>query len=500
MQYSEAPVDMPNDLFMAPHHDGLACTTYREGILMSGGVNMRLVWRFSFRSLEWSLLKAQGQYAPSGRVYHTACMWGDSLIIVGGVTSEPEDFLHVNRLDMTSMRWSRIVANFPEPDMQYAPFSRSHHAATVVGDYLYVQGGKPVQAGLTTTDYRRLHQQGFYDILIMHLPSGAWTRLAHSHPGEYVPAPPLWGHTMAGLEDGTLVMFGGFEIDLVVGAGEASFPSRAEYDRYLLTEAPIDAPSAELQNVMNVFSLQTQRWFALAPNVMTVGPRPRALHTVQLLRNRELIVLGGISMDDGSGEIGPASDAWAWNADSGAWKQLDPFPIPPYHSTEPHRQQGAKVMSTLYNDQLVVSNDITSWYVLDTTDPVEFTVMGTDEIDYFFCACVDIDEWQVVTAEPPMPYNNPLAQPQLPELSSVVHPRRNAFPIQLAVTAASHSHSPSKPSPLPFQQRDYMPVLGEADREDAVRKFLPFAKGAKYSPERPGQINPIIAALIAERL
>lgn len=497
MQPTEVLPDS-GDIIMAPQHDGLACTTYREGIIVSGGTNMRLIWRFSFRSLEWLAIKVQGQYAPSGRVYHTATVWGDSLIVTGGVTADPEDFLYVNRLDLTSMRWSRLVASMPESDFQRPPFGRSHHAATVVGDYLYVQGGKPVQAGLTTTDYRRLHQQEFYDILIMHLPTGTWTRRAHMHPNEYVPAPPLWGHTMVGLDDGSLVLFGGFEIDLAVGAGQAFYESRDEYDIQLLKETPADAPSAELQNIMNVFSLKSLRWFAVAPNVMTVGPRPRALHTVQLLRNREMIVLGGIAMNDDTGDISPASDAWVWNSESGSWKQLDPFPIPPYYSSEPHRQQGARVLSTIYNDQLVVSNDITTWYVLDTTDPVEFTVVGTDEVDYFFCACVDMDEWQVVTSEYPLPHNNPFAQPHLAELGSLVHPRRDVYLPPVAMTTHQHSR-PTKSKSPPFPTRSYMPVLAESDREEAVRKFLPFAKGTRYSPERTGQINPIIAALIAER-
>lgn len=452
---------------------------------------MRLVWRFSFRTLEWSAVRCQGQFAPSGRLFHTAVMWGDSLIIAGGVTLDPEDTLGVYRLDMISMRWSRIVPQFPEDDMPLAPLARSHHASTVMGDILCVHGGKPVQAGLTTTDFRRLHQQGFFDVLIMHLPSGSWTRRAHSLQEEYVPAPPLWGHSMIGLESSALLLFGGFEIDLALGTGAATYTSRSDFDDCLDGDTSMDAPSAELQNVMNVFSLKSMRWSAFAPNVMTVGPKPRALHTVQMLRDREMIVLGGVSVVENSGVIVPVSDAWVWNADSGAWKKIDPFPIPPFASSEPHRFQGARVLSALYNDQLVVSNDVTTWYVLDTTDPVEFTVCGTAETDYFYCACVGIDDWQVVTNAPPDAFDNPLAQGSLQELSSLMHPRKATLYSQPRISIApNRSHTPQTTSVAP----NYDPIRG-----DVLRKFLPFSTGMVSQHAREGTINPIIAALIEGR-
>lgn len=485
---SLTPDPEDNGTILEPQHDGLTCTPFKEGILVLGGENMRKVWRFSFRSLEWSCISIQGQFAPQKRLNHSTAVWGSNLLVSGGTTEEAEEYLAVYRLDLTSMRWSKLgtsvgVSTREEgyPHMTVPPLSRTHHASCVIGDRLYIHGGRPIYDNMSSYDMRQLQGSGFFEVIELDLNNNQWYPLCHAHPSEYVPPPPLWGHSMVPLADKALLIFGGFEVDLCSRCESTSYPSWDAFRWQLLGEGVEDddaAPWMEMSNTVHVMGVKTAKWASFAPSVMDPFPEARALHVALMVNANEMLVLGGIGVSASSevgAEVTPLSSAWVWRVDTGAWRELSPFPVA---DGGEGAMQGARLFSAVYNNQLVVSNDIVAWNVLDVSTPIQVPSVDGSDTEVYHCTASGIDDWQLVLSNAPKHSHNPLLQSGLVELGSVLHPRRRRM---LA------DESPMR--------REKGPV--DPKRADVVRLYDPFREG--NSRPREGQVNPILYALISER-
>ena len=138
------------------------------------------------------------------------------------------------------------------------------------------------------------------------------------------------------------------------------------------------------------------------------------------------------------------------------------------------------MFSAVYQNQLVVSNDITAWNVLDISTPVEVRSADGADLEEYCCAAVGMEDWQLVLSKAPKSTHNPLLQDGLVGLGSILHPRKRRVITDMYDSPLRRGKGPVDPS-----------------RADVVRLYDPFRDG--NTRPREGQVNPIIHALIADK-
>ncbi|KAG0133099.1 hypothetical protein HOY82DRAFT_605170 [Tuber indicum] len=130
----EAGADMPAS---RTNH---TIVTWADKLYLFGGTNglawFNDVWSYDPRSNSWSQLDCIG-YIPSPREGHAAALVGDVMYIFGGRTSEGEDLGDLAAFRISSRRW------YTFQNMGPSPSRRSGHSMTTCGQKIIVLGGEP---------------------------------------------------------------------------------------------------------------------------------------------------------------------------------------------------------------------------------------------------------------------------------------------------------------------------------------------------------------------
>ncbi|KEG15431.1 BTB/POZ domain containing protein, partial [Trypanosoma grayi] len=257
--------------------EGHTATLYGEWIVTIGGKTAAFDLNESVLSLnivtcEWRQMLCDG-VAPLPRAYHSTCLHGSRLIVFGGITAVGVNDIHYNTynvftaadgLDRETLQQTGrdrlrdpslmrpLIPQRLEPDGPLyvldmsvspprwetlrcggsVPCCRSHHAAAVHGDAMYVVGGYNIHAADTqpTPDFGCVYR--------LDVAARQWTAITLRTPLYY------WGATLTPLGGTLICLFGG-----------VSRISNAEsHDTFLL-----DMRSGGVQ--------------ALAPNARTPLPR-----------------------------------------------------------------------------------------------------------------------------------------------------------------------------------------------------------------------------------
>ncbi|KAF5221382.1 hypothetical protein ECC02_005624 [Trypanosoma cruzi] len=222
--------------------EGHTATMCGESIVVVGGKTAAFylnasVFSLALSTFEWRRLVCDGA-VPLPRAYHSACLHGSRLVVFGGITSVGVNDVHYNTynvftladgLDSETLQqmgtdrfrdtsWLRPVMpqNFEPNGVLYildmsispprwesvectgdVPCNRSHHAAAVQGNSMYMIGGYNIYSPQTqpTVDFGCLYR--------LDLTSFCWTMIKLNLPLYY------WGSTLTPLGGSLLCFFGG---------------------------------------------------------------------------------------------------------------------------------------------------------------------------------------------------------------------------------------------------------------------------------------------------
>ncbi|RNF26036.1 BTB/POZ domain containing protein [Trypanosoma conorhini] len=222
--------------------EGHTATLCGESIVVVGGKTAAFglsgsVFALTLPGLEWRRLLCDGA-DPAPRAYHSACLHGTRLVVFGGITSVGLNDVHYNTynvftladgLDRAALQrvgaerfrdpaWLRpLMPQKAEPDgvlhildmstsppcwgsaqcTGSVPCNRSHHAAAVQGDAMYIVGGYNIYSPRTqpTVDFGCLHS--------LDLTTLCWRSIELRIPLYY------WGATLTPLGGSLLCLFGG---------------------------------------------------------------------------------------------------------------------------------------------------------------------------------------------------------------------------------------------------------------------------------------------------
>ncbi|KAK1065674.1 Negative regulator of mitotic exit [Friedmanniomyces endolithicus] len=117
--------------------------SYNDRLYLFGGTDgvhwYNDVWSYSFHTNSWTQLDCIG-YIPSPREGHAAALVGDVMYIFGGRTEEGNDLGDLAAFRITSRRW------YTFQNMGPSPSPRSGHSMTTVGKSIVVLAGEPSSA------------------------------------------------------------------------------------------------------------------------------------------------------------------------------------------------------------------------------------------------------------------------------------------------------------------------------------------------------------------
>ncbi|KAI6189582.1 hypothetical protein M3Y97_00024000 [Aphelenchoides bicaudatus] len=160
----------------------------------SQGASQRL-YEFDPESNTWSSIEVEG-FIPPARDGHSAVVYGSLMIVFGGFEEENQRFSQETyAFDFSTHKWTELKCSGTLPQ------HRDFHAATMLGDKMYVFGGRSDERG-------QFHSSiDYYDnaMHVLDLKTLAWStpKVTNSPLGRR--SNTLWSFT------GKVYMFGGFE-------------------------------------------------------------------------------------------------------------------------------------------------------------------------------------------------------------------------------------------------------------------------------------------------
>ncbi|AEY96068.1 FADL149Wp [Eremothecium gossypii FDAG1] len=256
--------------------------------------------QFSARTIEIT------ETTPPPRVGHAATLCGNAFVIFGGDTHKTnneglmDDDVYL--LNVNSHKWT-----IPHP-VGPRPLGRYGHKISIIATSqmktkLYVFGGQ--------FDDTYFNDLAVYDLSSFRRPDSHWVFVK---PASFVP-PPLTNHTMVSY-DYKLWVFGGdtpqglinelFVYDPVVNDWSvvettgAKPPPLQEHAAVLYRDLMCVVGGKDDQDNYSqdvyFMNMKTFRWFKL-PHFQDMVPSPRSGHSVTLLANRKLLIMGGDKFD-----------------------------------------------------------------------------------------------------------------------------------------------------------------------------------------------------------
>ncbi|KRY37343.1 Kelch domain-containing protein 3, partial [Trichinella spiralis] len=143
------------------HRYGHTAVTYKDKCYVFGGRNIKIgaclgVFQYNFQTRVWHKKATMG-YKVYPRDAHTCCVYGNMMIIFGGFVEYTQQFSNdVFILDLDTFIWRRPNVTGVKPSW------RDFHTATVIGDRMYVFGGRSDEAGPHHSNVERYPTDLFY--------------------------------------------------------------------------------------------------------------------------------------------------------------------------------------------------------------------------------------------------------------------------------------------------------------------------------------------------
>eukprot|EP01063_Lacrimia_lanifica_P019191 TRINITY_DN2628_c0_g1_i1.p1 TRINITY_DN2628_c0_g1~~TRINITY_DN2628_c0_g1_i1.p1 ORF type:complete len:878 (+),score=230.94 TRINITY_DN2628_c0_g1_i1:170-2803(+) len=303
---------------MAEGGAGVTSCVVQHSLVVYGGATADKVWQLDLDTHRWKQRLTCGGVPPP-RLYHTANAWNEAdMIVYGGAPVMPDADAEEGRqappeaqpplysLSLATSVWQAVDTSGDHPGC------RSHHSAAMVDGVLVVFGGRTLRPRPTVRDLEHDKRVGFFDVYVLDLRSRIWHRVEKYDPA----APMLWGHAASTFRH-FMIVTGGFS---VAGRAEARQPTP------ILGADPASddanaAPVATLSDKVYVWDLHRCEWRCASPHIGRPAPLPRALHGAVTL-GANVAVLGGVTIDPGTGRATNVLNAWLWDINSGYWSEL----------------------------------------------------------------------------------------------------------------------------------------------------------------------------------
>ncbi|KAF0691290.1 Aste57867_17468 [Aphanomyces stellatus] len=251
----------------------------------------------------WSMPGMDG-LPPSARGGHSTLLAGQRLVIFGGHYFGGEGFfVYLNDtyvLDLASSTWCQVKCEGKPPAPRY------NHSATLIGNKMFVFGGKGDKGVLFRDMY-------YLDLESWHWFSVNWTT---ESPSE------RFGH--ADLAVGTkLVIFGGYS---PLNPSDSTSDSVSDSNGQRRWDG-----SSKTYKDLWVFDTESFAW--IKPKVTGTPPTPRHGHTMSLLEDGRILVFGGYMLQtSGGGDISGEyhKDVYTLDTETMAWtrpRTMGDFPL-----------------------------------------------------------------------------------------------------------------------------------------------------------------------------
>ncbi|THU93881.1 galactose oxidase, partial [Dendrothele bispora CBS 962.96] len=127
---------------------GHTCVTHENRLIIFGGTDglcrFNDTWIFDFETKRWTEMKCNGQ-VPAARDGHAAAVVGDMMYVYGGRGIDGEELEDVSVLSLSSHIWY----SFQYHVMGTPPREKLGHAMVAVGSEIYVLGGRSASLKLS---------------------------------------------------------------------------------------------------------------------------------------------------------------------------------------------------------------------------------------------------------------------------------------------------------------------------------------------------------------
>ncbi|EQC27300.1 hypothetical protein SDRG_14921 [Saprolegnia diclina VS20] len=211
----------------------------------AGFVYLDEVWVLDLETSAWSQVKCEGK-PPAPRYSHSATLVGAKMFVFGGKGDKGKVYRDMYYLDLETWHW--YVVNWTTE----SPPERFGHSDLAVGTKLVFFGGWDGQS------------KTFKDLWVFDTETFAWLQ------PQVAGTPPTarYGHSMALLDDGRIVLYGGQSVKMV--------------------------PEVRVEYFNDLYTLDTETMSWMRPRVTGDQPIPTFSHTMTLV-GRTLYIVGGWS-------------------------------------------------------------------------------------------------------------------------------------------------------------------------------------------------------------
>ena len=132
--YRWTEVAPPTETEWPVHRCGHTAVAWREAVYLFGGWGCNALYKFDPALLTWSRPQVSGEI-PGARVDHSACVIGDHMFVFGGRGEQVHRDTNVYRLDLRTLTWERLACTGAPPG------HTEQHSATALGARMVVARG-----------------------------------------------------------------------------------------------------------------------------------------------------------------------------------------------------------------------------------------------------------------------------------------------------------------------------------------------------------------------
>ncbi|CAI4063314.1 hypothetical protein N7582_002381 [Saccharomyces uvarum] len=312
-------IKLKNSPFPRYRHSASPIVTNDNRIFVTGGLHDHLVYGDTWQitgNLDGTSFVSKtiqiGQNTPPPRVGHASTICGNAYVVFGGDTHK----LNMNRLldddlylfNINSYKWT-----IPQP-VGTRPLGRYGHKISIIANNpmqtkLFLFGGQ--------IDETYFNDLAMFDLSSFRRPNSHWVFLK---PVSIVP-PPLTNHTMVTF-DNKLWVFGGKTPNTLSNETFCYDPVQNDWSKIQTTgerpPAVQEHASVVYKHLMCIFggkdiqnaysndvyflNLITFKWYKL-PRIKEGLPKERSGHSLTLIKNDKLVIMGGDKFDYASSDI-----------------------------------------------------------------------------------------------------------------------------------------------------------------------------------------------------
>lgn len=134
----QLPMDN-NDYHLPKTRDEHTAVLHGASMVIFGGFSYgdrtNELFRYHFGSSQWEKLDSPSQSQPCHRAGASAVSIGNTMYLFGGKDDESTTLNDLWKLDMETLEWTKVVTD------QEPPTARSGHRAQIYGQYMLIYGG-----------------------------------------------------------------------------------------------------------------------------------------------------------------------------------------------------------------------------------------------------------------------------------------------------------------------------------------------------------------------